>query len=135
MILIKLFFWQAAIKNGFRIANKGCEIAEAEAKNQKSATLHSRRTLVEKELKTQIEQGNYVIASEKPAIISPLGSIPKDDWSVRLIHDGSLPEGFSMNDTRHHSVRYQTGHHSVRYQTLQDACRLAKPGCYCVDTP
>ena len=37
-----------------------------------------------------------------------------------------------MNDTRHHSVRYQTGHHSVRYQTLQDACRLAKPGYYCV---
>ena len=78
MIQIKLFFWQA-LKMGFsRITNKGCKIAEAEAKNHKSATLHSRRTLVEKELKTQIEQGNNVTASEKPAIISPLGAIPKD---------------------------------------------------------
>ena len=79
--------------------------------------------LVEKELKTQIEQGNYAIASEKPAIISPLGATPKDDGSVRLIHDGSLPEGFAMNE--------YIDHHSVRYQTLQDACRLAKPGYYC----
>ena len=86
-------------------------------------TLHSPRTLVEKELKTQVEQGNYVIASKKPAITSPLGAIPKDDGSVRLIHDGSLPEGFSMNE--------YTDHHSVRYQILQDACRLAKPGYYC----
>ena len=70
--------------------------------------------------KEQIEQGNYVIASEKPAIIIPLGAIFKDDGSVRLIHDGSLPEGFAMNE--------YTDHHSVRYQTLQDACHLAKPG-------
>ena len=77
--------------------------------------------------KEQIEQGNYVIPSLKPAIISPLGAIFKDDGSVRLIHDGSLPEGFAMNE--------YTDHHSVHYQTLQDACRLAKPGCYCVDTP
>ena len=87
-------FLLAGIKNGFRITSK---IAETEAKNHKSATLHSRRTLVEKELKIQIEHGNYVIASKKPAIISPLGAIPKDDGPVRLIHDGSLPEGFSMN--------------------------------------
>ena len=113
----------AGIKNGFPITNKGCKIAEAEAKNHKSATLHSRRTLVEKELKTQIELGNYVIASEKPAIMSPLGAISKDDGSVRLIHDGSLPEGFSMNE--------YTDHHSVPYQTLQDACRLAKPVYFC----
>ena len=86
-------------------------------KNHKSTTLHSCRTLVEKELKTQIKQGNYVIVSEEPAIISPLGAIPKDDGSVRLIHDGSLLEGFAMN-------KY-TGHHSVPYQTLQDTCHLA----------
>ena len=86
-------------------------------------TLHSRRTPVEKELKTQIKQGNYVIASKKPAIISSLGAIPKDDGSVRLIHDGSLPEGFAMNE--------YTDQHSVRYQTPQDACRLAKPGYCC----
>ena len=76
-----------------------------------------------KKVKTQIEQGNYVTASKKPTIISLLWAIPKDDGSVRLIHDGSLPEGFVMNE--------YTDHHSVRYQTLQDACRLAEPGYYC----
>ena len=59
----------------------GFESPTRAAKNHKSATLHSRRTLVEKELKTQVEQGKYVIASKKPAIISPLGTIPKDDGS------------------------------------------------------
>ena len=78
---------------------------------------------MEKEVKTQIEQGNYVSASKMPATISPLGAIPKDDGSVCLIHDGSLPEGFAMNE--------YTDHHSVRYQTLQDACLLAEPGYYC----
>ena len=78
---------------------------------------------MEKELKTQIKQGNYVIASEKPAIISPLGAIPKDNGSVHLIHNGSLLEGFAMN-------KY-TVHHSVPYETLQDTCHLAKPGYYC----
>ena len=108
MIQIKLFFWQA-LKMGFESPTRAAKLQRQRPKNHKSATLHSRRTLVEKELKTQIEQGNYVIASKKPAIISPLGAIPKDDGSVRLIHDGSLPEGFSMNKyTDHHSVRYQT---------------------------
>ena len=71
-----------------------------------------------KRLKRKLRQGNYVIASKMPATISPLGAIPKDDGSVCLIHDGSLPEGFAMNE--------YTDHHSVRYQILQDACRLAK---------
>ena len=59
-------------KNGFRITNKGCKIKEAQAKNHKSATVHSRRALVEQDSKTQIEQDNHVIARQKPSIISPL---------------------------------------------------------------
>ena len=98
---------------GFESPTRAAKLQRQRPKNHKSANLHSRRTLVEKELKT----------SKKPAIISPLGAIPKDDGSVRLSHDGSLPEGFAMNE--------YTDHHSVRYQTLQDACRLAEPGYYC----
>ena len=43
------------------------------------------------------------LRAKKPAIISPLGAIPKDDGSVCLIHDGSLPEGFSMNE--YHTIQ------------------------------
>lgn len=46
---------------------------------------------VEKELIDQITKGQYILASEKPTIVSALTAIPKDDGSVRLIHDGSKP--------------------------------------------
>ena len=92
--------------------------------NHKLATAPDTRGLVDREMKSQINQGHYVIASEKPAIISPLAAIPKDGGTaIRLIHDGSRPEGEAMND--------YTEHHSVRYQTIQDACRMAKRGYYC----
>ena len=61
------------------------------------------------------------IASETLAVIIPLEIIPKDDGSVRLTHDGSLPEGFPRNAYSEHNL--------VRYQTIQDAC-LAK-GLHC----
>ena len=119
MIQIKLLFWQA-FKMGFESPTRAAKLQRQTQRITYPLPSIPRRTLVEKE---QLEQGNYVIASKKPAIISPLGAIPKDDGSVRLIHDGSLREGFAMNE--------YTDHHSVRYQTLQDACRLAKPGYYC----
>jgi hypothetical protein len=80
---------------------------------------------VEKELRSQIVQGNYIVATEKPAIVSPLAAIPKDDGSgdIRLIHDGSRPSGQVMND--------YADLHSERFQTIQDACDLAKPGYWC----
>ena len=111
------------IINGFRITDKGSTVRKAWVKNHKSAVSPNNKNLADKEIKAQIEQGNYILASRQPAIISPLGAIPKSDGSVRLIHDGSLPEGLAMND--------YTDHHSVRYQTIQDACRLAKPGYFC----
>ena len=82
------------------------------------------KELVESELRLQIAQGHYTVAKEKPAIISPLAAIPKDNGTaVLLTHDGCCPEGTVMND--------YTGHHSVRYQTIQDDCRLARPGYFC----
>ena len=111
-------FLLAGIKNGFRIANKGW------GKMRQRQRIKNPLPCIPvghwwKKLKTQIEQG-HVIASEKPAIISPLGSTPKDDWSVRLIHDGSLLEGVAM--------KVYSEHNLVRCHTIQDTCLLAKPG-------
>lgn len=116
-------FLLEGIRKGFRITNAESKIVEAHGKNHKSALKHDMKGCVEKELKKQIAEGHYIKAKTKPAIISPLAAIPKDDGSVRIIHDASVPEGSSLND--------YTEHHSVRYKTIQDACKLAKRGYFC----
>jgi hypothetical protein len=78
---------------------------------------------VEKELRDQIQQGHYVIASHKPTVVSALAVIPKDDGSHRIIHDGSRPTGKAMND---YAVPEK-----VKFQTISDACKLAKKGYWC----
>lgn len=111
------------IKNGFRIIDVGSKVVSVESENHRLAFLY--KEAVEAELKNQIEQGHYIIASEKPTVVSPMAAIPKDDGSgdIRLIHDGSRPFGQAIND-------YATLH-SERFQTIQDACDLAKPGYWC----
>jgi hypothetical protein len=116
-------FLLKGISEGFRITDQGTSAVQAESKNHRSAVEFS--DAVEKELRAQIKQGNYVVASEKPLIVSPLAAIPKDDGSdnIRIIHDGSRPFGSAMND-------YATLH-SERFQTIADACKIASQGYWC----
>ena len=91
-----------------------------QVKKHESAIAPQNKPVVERQIKAQIEQDNYIIASKKPAIVSSLGqSVPKADGSTRIIHDGSLPEDLATND------------YAVRYKTTQDACRMAKQGYHC----
>jgi hypothetical protein len=96
-------------------------VTAVELDNHKSALEH--KALVEKELRQQIAEGNYVLAATKPSIVSPLAAIPKDENSIRVIHDGSRPFGYAMNS-------YATLR-SERFQTIDDACKLAKPNYWC----
>jgi hypothetical protein len=110
------------IQNGFRVTAVGdATIVDAFQKNHKSASEHS--DAVEAELLDQLKKGHYVIASEKPRIVSALAAIPKDDGGIRLIHDASKPSGKAMND---YSIP-----ESVKFQTIKDACLLAKTGYWC----
>ena len=109
------------VRQGFRITDEDSVAVSAVSKNHRSATVYS--DLVEKELLSQIEQGNYIVSSEKPTIVSPIAAIPKEDGNIRLIHDGSRPFGSAMND-------YATLH-AERFQTIEDACKLAKKGFWC----
>lgn len=109
------------IKNGFRILDVDSTVEPASQSNHASSLQY--RAQVEKELKEQIEHGNYVIADRKPTVVSALAAIPKENGSIRLIHDGSKPIGLAMND--------YSNPESVRFQTVQDACRIAKPFYYC----
>ena len=71
----------------------------------------------------EIEHGNYEVCDSKPPLISPFSVIEKPDGGVRLIHDGSQPEGASMND-------YATLDMHHRFQSVDDATRLLWPGYY-----
>lgn len=129
----KLETWEAELKNdkdkrfllqgireGFRIIDKDSVIVPAECKNHKSALNYKQQ--VEKELLDQIRNGQYIVSDRKPAIVSALAAIPKDEKAsrVRIIHDGSRPDGSAMND--------YASMENVKFQTLDEACKMAKPG-------
>ena len=56
-------FLLAGIREGFRITDPGVTIETAETNNHRSA--FENHDAVEAELRSQIKQGNYVIAAEK----------------------------------------------------------------------
>ena len=55
---------------------------------QNHASAYQHRAQVQKELLDQIQTGHYFTADRKPAAVSAMAAIPKEDGSVRLIHDG-----------------------------------------------
>ena len=89
--------------------------------NYASATGASRH-LVEDQIKEELANGRYQIATSRPSIVSALGAIPKPDGaSVRIIHDCSRPQGNAVNDLA-------VGE-TFRYQSIQDATDLITEGC------
>lgn len=77
---------------------------------------------MEKQIKIEIKNGNYVVTKVKPLITSALGSVPKDNGSVRLIHDASMPSNFCLNSL--------VAEKSCSYMDLNYACKLIKPNDY-----
>ena len=64
-----------------------------------------------------------------PAMVSPLGLVPKHDGGWRRIHDLSWPEGFSVND----SIPDEAV--AIRYTSLENIFDLVcqhGPGCYII---
>ena len=80
------------------------------------------RDLVENQIKSEIEDGNYLVVDNKPTIISALGAIPKRHGGIRLIHDCSFPPGQSLNDA--------ASKDPCTYQTVKEAISMLKPGSY-----
>ena len=111
------------IRNGFNLVDDNVVPLPAECSNYISATDESVKAIVENQILTEIEQGNYVITEKRPTIISALGAIPKPNSNdVRLIHDCSRPIGTSLNDFATKA--------SVKYQTLDEAINLSTEGCF-----
>ena len=105
------------------MANINTQFTDVNMRNYKSATNPAIRPLVEKTIRDEIQQGNYVISATKPTVVSALGAIPKpNSTEVRLIHDCSRPHGHAVNDFI--STR------SFKFQTLDDAIKLLKPNYF-----
>lgn len=66
---------------------------------------------------------NYQVVHEPPGIISPVGVLPKPDGRVRLIHDCSQLEGYSVND-------YCTVGCKQKLSRVDDAAALVTKGCF-----
>ena len=98
------------ITNGFKIIPDNVQLQDVDLSNYRSVTDSTVRPKVERQILTEIEQGNYVITSEKPTIVTALGAIPKPDSNdIRLIHDCSRPDSTRLNsyaDCEHFS--YET---------------------------
>ena len=86
------------IEHGFDIITPGVVPEQVEVKNHNSAVQPDIRPYVEHQIKTELEQGNYVLSHKKTNIISALGAIQKPDGGIRLIHDCSMPQGQAVND-------------------------------------
>lgn len=113
------------IKNGFDIVDCSAHpTSPVDPPNNRSAQpdspLHKQAT---QQVLSEVEQGNYIVCNDKPAVISPFSVIKKPDGGVRLIHDGSQPVGSAMND-------YATLDTHHRFQTVDDAAKLMWPGYY-----
>ena len=67
--------------------------------NYKSATNPTVRATVEQTIPDEIRQGNYVISTTKPTVVSALGAIPKpNSTEVRFIRDCCRLHGHAVND-------------------------------------
>ncbi len=115
-------FILTGIKNGFNIVDQTDNLEPVCQNNHRSATLADAKLKVENQILTELAEGNYVVVDEKPTIVSALGAIPKPDGGIRLIHDGSMPQGHAMND-------YAKAE-ECQYQSLQDALDLVQAGFY-----
>ncbi len=105
------------VKNGFKLSVVFGPYVPVDRDNYSSA--YRLREKVEKQIREEIELGNYIVTKSKPIIVSSIGAVPKPNGDVRIIHDGSLPTGISLN-----SYTADTG---CSYMDLRYAVRMIKP--------
>ena len=94
-------FILSGLQYGFDIVDKLDHVEEldhVECENYTSATNPETRGKVEKVILEELKAGNYKVTESKPAIVSALGAVPKQDSDeIRIIHDASPPRGKSLN--------------------------------------
>ena len=78
---------------------------------------------VKQQVLSELQDGNYVLGDSPPSLVSPLGTVPKSDGGIRLIHYCSRPIGKSLNG----SASIEMSH---KFQTIDDATSSVQVGYY-----
>ena len=110
----------SGIKEGFLITDEDANPVRSCTRNYKSATVTNREA-TEAAIVNEVNLGRYIICKDKPFITSSLGAIPKNNNSIRIIHDLSRPKG---------GVNQWSTNNSVAYATIDDALKLTKQSSY-----
>ena len=98
-------------------------LKEAETSNYKSATTSDVRNKVEKQIREEIRNGNYIVTHVKQPIVSAPGAFPKPDTDkIPLIHDCSRPQFSNVNS-------YATPQ-NFSYVTVEKAVSQINPNAY-----
>ena len=79
------------------------------------------RSFIDEIITREIEVGNYIVSSRRPAVISPLVTVAKSDGGYRLIHDCSVPAETEVNSQAPEFDKYT-------YETVANAVAMIKPG-------
>lgn len=116
-------FILAGIRDGFRIRNKDTSPDRAFLGNYKSCTDPLVRERVERQIRTELDNGRYRKCTRPRTITSALGAIQKPhSHKVRLIHDCSRPAGHAVND--------MADNRPFSYQSLQQALGAVNKGAW-----
>ena len=110
------------IANGFRLTDKGSVFDNVGTDNYSSSTTPAAVELVHEQVRTEVENGRYIVTAEKPTIVSMLGAIPKRNDKIQLIHDCSRPVGKSLNSF--------TSLEPVKFQSVSEAASLVREGYF-----
>ena len=111
------------IRSGFRITDQEAVFERVHCENNKSVFLKENRQKVEEHILKEIQRGAYVKVANPPAIVSALGAVPKSDGNVRLIHDGSRPEGKSVNTyATNNKLTYETIDGVTKFYPKEGGC-------------
>jgi hypothetical protein len=117
-------FILSGLRDGFSLVDseKIDSIVPAEVNNYGSVTDNQTRKAVEAQIRTEIDDGAYIIVDKKPVVVSALNAIPKPNGDIRLIHDFSQPPTTGVNS--------YASKDEVSFQTIQDALDMIEPNWF-----
>ena len=108
-------FLLKGLEHGFMIVDKLSPVVPSFRDNYKSAEV-TNRAKVEAQILSEIALGNYIVTTDRPAVVSSLGAVPKAGSSeIRIIHDLSQPNG---------GINKWASNCSVKYSSVDTATRL-----------
>ena len=117
---LQSYLW-TGVSEGFDIVNRDVDIDPYECPNYNSCITGPAFQFVDNLILNELDQGKFVLASEKPHCVHALGAVPKSDGSFRPITDCKRPLSRSINN-------YMDT--TFSYASTDQVCDMMTQGCY-----